>query len=165
MWRQFWILRWMNHMLWNFHLESCLIKLPIFFKIKSRHSKSWLWDRNMFLFKLVIFSTLTIFGWAALCPYPGLPAFGTITNDSISWENRRSFEAGEKLEFRCPETSWIDPTQKQTIVCQANGKWSGPLPQCSKFPRRSNFEISRIAELFSFLGMSAGFRAILFSGN
>lgn len=42
--------------------------------------------------------------------------------------------AGAICEFTCPPGTFPQSPQSLILVCQMNGTWSRPIPQCSPFP-------------------------------
>jgi hypothetical protein len=84
---------------------------------------------------IAIFSFAFI--WATVsgvvrCPFPGSTAHAAFMDKSISWQDRPSFEEGEKVTYECQE-NWPVEGVQYSLTCQSDGSWSGPLPVCGNF--------------------------------
>ena len=63
------------------------------------------------------------------CPFPGTTAGTEFRNRSISWQNRRSFQEGDVVEYKCTGNSRY-LYGKYELTCRSDGTWDNPLPRC-----------------------------------
>jgi hypothetical protein len=64
------------------------------------------------------------------CPFPGITAHAKFQDDSINWKNRRSFQEGDVVEYKCSGYSWPLSATHHKLTCRSDGTWNQPLPQC-----------------------------------
>ena len=68
------------------------------------------------------------------CHFPGIPSSSilAVANETVSWENRRSFSPGEKVTFYCVGFDGSRDRMTGSSLCESSGNWSKPLPRCGK---------------------------------
>jgi Sushi repeat (SCR repeat) len=73
------------------------------------------------------------------CPFPGIPYYQF--RSSINWQNRRSFQEGEVVEYKCAFllTSAKVHFSVSRLTCRSDGTWNNPLPRCGNVFNHLNF--------------------------
>jgi Sushi repeat (SCR repeat) len=64
------------------------------------------------------------------CPFPGITAHAGFGKSSINWQNRRSFQEDDVVEYKCPGYWQRLSDIKYDLTCRSDGTWNNPLPLC-----------------------------------
>jgi len=58
--------------------------------------------------------------------YTGMSCDRPVIKGATTKSNKRRYHRGDRLMFRCQSGG-----PSSTLICQANGKWTGPIPVCN----------------------------------